>query len=127
MLSSPTFSAYQYEIQFKRTAMHANADGLSRLPLPEHTDNTDMSPKTTSDFYISQIEALQITPLEIESANKKDKVLSQVYNLDLWVWFGGCSLSLFFHLEKLAANRYAKWDWPDHIVDSLKAYQQHWR
>ena len=67
-------SAYQYEIQFKPTATHANVDGLSRLPLPEHRDNTGMSHKTTSVFNISRIEAAPITSSEIGSATKKDNV-----------------------------------------------------
>ena len=92
-------SAYQYEIQFKPTAMHADADGLSRLSLPEHTDNTSMSRKTTSMFNIAQIEAVPITSSEIRSATKKHKVLSKVYY-------------------------YTKQGWPDHISDLLKAYHQ---
>ena len=43
-------SAYQYEIQFKPTEAHANADGLSRLPLPHQSDLTVISHKTTSVF-----------------------------------------------------------------------------
>ena len=69
-------SADQYEIQFKSTAMHANADGLSHLPLPEQTDNTGMSQKTTSVFNISQIEAVSITSSEIGKKSKKNKVLT---------------------------------------------------
>ena len=41
-------SAYQYEIQFKLTEQHANADGLSRLPLPLETDTSTLSLETTS-------------------------------------------------------------------------------
>ena len=44
-------SAYQYEIKFKPTATHANADGLPCLSLPEHTDNTGMSHQTSSTFH----------------------------------------------------------------------------
>ena len=72
-------SAYQYEIEFKPTAVHANADKLPHLPLPEHTDNTDMSHKTASILNISQIEAGVITSSKIGSATKKDKVLNKVY------------------------------------------------
>ena len=69
--------------------------------LPEQTDNTGMSHKTTSMFNISQVEAVIITSLEIRSVIKKDKVLSRVY----------C---------------YSKRGWPDIINDSLKAYHQCW-
>ena len=90
-------SAYQYEIQFKPTEQHANADGLSRLPLPLETDTSTLSLETTSMFNIAQIEALPITSTEIGSATKKDSILSKVY-------------------------RYTKNVWPENVIDSLKPY-----
>ena len=90
-------AAYQYEIQFKPTEAHANADGLSRLPLPQQSDTTVISHKTTSIFNIAQIEALPVTFSAISSATRKDKVLSRV-----------C--------------RYTKQGWPDHFDESLRPY-----
>ena len=31
-------SAYQYDVEYKRSKEHGNADGLSRLPLPPQLD-----------------------------------------------------------------------------------------
>ena len=31
-------SAYQYDVEYKRSKDHGNADGLSRLPLPQKLD-----------------------------------------------------------------------------------------
>ena len=88
-------SAYQYEIKFKSTTEHANADGLSRLPLPANTDKTTISTKTTSVFNISQ--ALPITSSAIGSATMKDAVLSKVY----------------FYTQNT---------WPDQVEEVLKPY-----
>ena len=46
--------AYSYDIEFKPTLQHANADGLSRLPLAEPTSS---SLNEVNVFNMSQVEA----------------------------------------------------------------------
>ena len=68
-------SAYNYSIEFRPTAAHANADGLSRLPLgTRHPASTD------SIFTIGQIQALPVTAEKIATATRQDLVLSRVLN-----------------------------------------------
>ena len=93
-------SAYTYDIVFKPTDRHANADGLSRLPLSNDKDPTvKISTRTTSVFNISQIEALPVTAADIGAASKKDPILARVY-------------------------RYTKTVWPAEVKSALKPYQQ---
>ena len=67
-------SAYSYDIQFKRTQDHANADGLSRLP-----QGNSQPPDTESAFVVGQIQALPVTGEKLETATWQDKILSQVH------------------------------------------------
>lgn len=77
-------SAYQYEIIFKPTEAHANADGLSRLPLPLH----DSESKTNfiSDYNRQQLETLPVTANHIAAATCKDNVLSKVLRYTKQGW-----------------------------------------
>ena len=52
-------SAYQYDIELKRTEAHGNADGLSRLPLPG-TGTDELTGADMDVFSIVQIEALLV-------------------------------------------------------------------
>ena len=61
-------AAYSYEIEYKPTQQHANADGLSRLPL-EVTDNPM---DEVNVFNIAQVEALPITAEQVATATKRD-------------------------------------------------------
>ena len=92
-------SAYTYDIHFKTTTNHANADGLSRLPLQTQQDSTVISTQTTTIFNISQIEALPITATDIGKATKHDKLLSKVY-------------------------RYTQTSWPADISSAFQPYKQ---
>ena len=64
-------SAYTYQIVFKPTQSHGNADGLSCLPLPE----TDTS-SVPGCFNICQIQALPVTCEAVQTATRRDPVLS---------------------------------------------------
>ena len=58
--------------------MHANADGLSRLPLSESRETTLITSAEPSIFNVSQIEALPVTAVQIETATRNDLLLSKV-------------------------------------------------
>lgn len=77
-------SGFQYDIEFKGTNRHCNADGLSRLPLPstETTDEMD----STNVYMISQFETLLVTARSIRDATSKDPLLSKVYNATVHGW-----------------------------------------
>ena len=88
-------SAYQYDIIFKRTLEHGNADGLSRLPLPTISAPSSSEP---SIFNIGQIQSLPVTAAKVESVTRNDPVLSRVL-------------------------RYTKVEWPEQTDDTLKPYR----
>ena len=77
-----TLSAYSYEIEYKPTKLHANADSLSRLPLP----STEKSEDLVNVFNVAQVEALPVTSLQVAAATKKDPQLSQVFRYTQSGW-----------------------------------------
>ena len=90
-------SAYQYTIEFRPTDKHANADGLSRLPLKETgREENDLASKI---FNISQLEALPITVRHLRAATHSDILLSKVY-------------------------RYTKRGWPQRVSQALRPFYE---
>lgn len=69
-------SAYSYSIEFRPTSQHANADGLSRLPLPEK-QKEDSTHHTV--FNVKQLESLPVTTTDVRAATRKDTILSKVF------------------------------------------------
>ncbi|XP_061735502.1 uncharacterized protein K02A2.6-like [Nerophis ophidion] len=74
--------AYNYEVEYKKSADHANADALSRLPRVG-MNNTAVE---GSIFYFSYLDELPVCAKDIESATLKDPVLSKVWNYTLNGW-----------------------------------------
>ena len=77
-------SAYEYQIEFRSTTAHGNADCLSRLPLSNQRLE-GLTPEP-SIFNISQIASLPVTSVQIQTATKTDPVLSKAlrFTLDGW-------------------------------------------
>ena len=73
-------ASYTYEIEYKSSQRHSNADALSRLPLPQAEPKYDsmVAPDVFSCLNMSQVEALPVTAKAIQKASRIDPVLSKV-------------------------------------------------
>ena len=69
-------SAYVYDIQFRLTGSHGNADGLSRLPLATETPVVNSTDPTAS--IVMLLNSLPVQVSEIRAATRTDEVLSKV-------------------------------------------------
>ena len=79
-------SAYDYEIEYKRSEDHANCDALSRLP---HEDSTVGSEGAV--YSVSAIDDdFPITAEDIGKATLVDPVLSKVHQFVMSGWPEGC-------------------------------------
>ena len=64
------------DIEFRPTDQHANADGLSRLPL---ADSVPMgNPHDASVFNVSQLESLPVLAKDVAIATRRDPILSKL-------------------------------------------------
>ena len=90
-------SAYNYDIQFKSTSAHANADGLSRLPISDNT-TPDQSVEV-SLFNVAQINCLPVTAQQINRLTKSDPCLSKVL-------------------------QYTRQSWPSTVPEEMKPFKQ---
>jgi len=98
---------YDYQVEFKTTSAHANADGLSRLPLPSRSLTSDsffiVAPPQNGSlpdidiFVILQLEALLVTSQQLKVATRCDPILSCVF------W-------------------YTQQGWPSKVSDVFKPY-----
>ena len=69
-------SAYHYEIQFRPTKQHANADSLSRLPLVQQSSEGNAPDPTV--FNLMQIASLPVRAQEVAEATRSDPMLNKL-------------------------------------------------
>ena len=81
-------SGFEYDIVYKATAHHGNADCLSRLPLNNERD--DVNDSEAADpvhvFHVAQLESLPVTSIMVRQATSRDPVLSKVFESILKGW-----------------------------------------
>ena len=68
-------SAYQYEIKYRNTNQHLNADALSRLPLKSVSPSVGEEAEV---FQLSYFDELPVTAKQISEATSHDPILSTV-------------------------------------------------
>ena len=90
-------SAYAYDVEFRSTRKHANADGLLQLPLPAHKLTCDIN-----SFAVGQMQALPITVDKLRSATRQDAILSKILI-------------------------YTKEGWPTQVPEECQPYRKCWR
>lgn len=90
-------SAYSFDIGFRGTKLHANADGLSRLPLP--TGGQETAADVASMFNVVQMSSLPLTHLQLKAATRCDPLISK-------------------------AMEYTKVGWPSSVEEELRPF---WR
>ena len=71
-----TLSSYQYTIACRTTQQHANADAMSRLPLPETPQKTSVPPEFV--LMVQKLDEAPITAAQIAVWTQQDPVLSDV-------------------------------------------------
>ena len=91
-------SAYSYDIEFRPTEAHGNADGLSRLPLSEMSSEGASSDAAV--FNVSQLKSLPVTSQQLQAATRNDSILSKIL-------------------------RFAKEGWPKQPDDEIRPYWSH--
>ena len=79
-----TLSAYEYKISYKAGQTNGNADGLSRLPLPEMPESVPVPAETT--LLMQHLEGTPIHSGHIKKWTKRDPILSQVLRFILEEW-----------------------------------------
>ena len=89
-------SGYDYNICFKPTESHSNADGLSRLPLHDQEAVGEM--KTVTILNLSQIQALPVACNQVHTATRRDPILSKIVD-------------------------YVRRGWPKQVPDNIQPYQ----
>lgn len=70
--------AHNYTIQYRKGALHANADGLSRIPLPHAPIE---KPSAVEVFYTSQLGTLPFSTSKIRRGTLSDSTLSRVMEM----------------------------------------------
>lgn len=78
-----TLLSYNYDIVYRKSKEHGNADALSRLPLDLASSDPD---EDTSVLQVSNVELLPVTSHQIAVETRRDPTLSKVLNFTLNGW-----------------------------------------
>ena len=99
-------STYTYDIEYRSSEKHANADGFSRLPLNSESPEDDIG-LTVHQLQLNQISTLPVSGKELAQATATDPVLSKVLTYVLNGWPARVEADLqpyYAHRLEITAN-----------------------
>ncbi len=79
-------SGFDYEIEYRSSTKHCNADGLSRLPLATTGNEQDQPVDPVDAFHVSQVNMLLVTCQHVRKETQRDSTLVQVYEYVMKGW-----------------------------------------
>ena len=84
-------AGYQYDIVYRKTSDHGNADGLSRLPVNSPATEADMDGDAVDMFHVSQFDPLPVTAEQVRRETRRDPTLAAVYQAVQTGDFSACT------------------------------------
>ena len=87
--------AYPYDIEYRKSEQHANADMLSRLPNPDETES-----KESSIYNVSFVDDIPVSAINIATETRKDTILAQVCEYVMAGWPNHVSYELKLYFMK---------------------------
>jgi hypothetical protein len=79
-------SAYCYDIEYKPTQAHGNADWLSRLPLPSFGKQEGPLGIDVFNNIIAELDAPSVTATQLRQATRRDRTLAKVWRYTKSGW-----------------------------------------
>ena len=87
-------SGFDYEIEYRGSTHHFNADGLSRLPLPTTEDEKGQSVDPVDAFHVSQFNMLPVTSERVRKETQRSSTLVRVHEFVMNGWHVSKDLAL---------------------------------
>ena len=84
-------AGYQYDIVYRKTSDHGNADGLSRLPINSPTSEADADGGAVDTFHVSQFDPLPVTAEQVFRETRRDPTFAAVYQAVQTGDFSACT------------------------------------
>ena len=78
-------AGYSYDIEYRNTKLHTNADALSRL-VQESLVNEEEDADPVDLFHLTQFDQLPVTCATLRRETQRDRILSQVYMQTMSAW-----------------------------------------
>ena len=79
-----TLASYEYQLQFRKSTAHSNADALSRLPLAATPDRVPNPPEVV--LLMKHLDSSPVCATDIKKETSRDPVLSRVLQFVLNGW-----------------------------------------
>ena len=84
-------AGYQYDIVYRKTSDHGNANGLSRLPINSPATEADAGGDAVETFHVSQFDPLPVAAEQVRRETRCDPTLAAVYQAVQTGDFSACT------------------------------------